>query len=260
MAADAFPEVGGLLSFPWLLAVPPIALVLVFLWTSRGHLRDTLTGKRQTRRDRVFPLLFIAYVLGFQLVFVRWDPIAKGSIYAPGPGIEVSRGGRIECFDISNPCSMSGPLYRIKVAPGQKFTVLTSIRNKGPFPITLLGPGHLPVDASTPRVDWFLAEIWSAPDADEGVFPDASQLQPFRPIAVWPGEQAPVVLVLEGGACADPGGVEDRGTELNFSISNFSVIYEFAFWHRESALFPQFEISVPVDRSCMAAVYSSALA
>jgi hypothetical protein len=147
-----------------------------------------------------------------------------------------------------------GPLYRIKVAPGQRFSVLTSVRNKGLLPVTLLGPKHhRPVDASTPGVDWFLAEIWSAPVDNEGVFPDESQLQPFRPVTIGPGGQAALVLVLEGGACADPNGVADRGTDLSYRITGvWSIVYELAFWRRESSVFPQFEISVPVDKSCMA--------
>jgi hypothetical protein len=244
--------------FPWLFALPPMAAVLAFLWTSRGHLRATLTGRAGTSRWRYLYLGIAVYLLLFEVLVANWDPIAKGSAYAPGAGIQASAGGSIYCLDLGNPCSMSGPLYRIKVEPGQKFSVLTSIVNKGPFPITLLGPLHLTTDASTPGVDWFLAEIWSAPGANSGVFPDESVLQPFRPVTLGAGQQAAFVLVLEGGACADPNGVEDRGTDLSYTITGFNFLYEFAFWRRQSYFFPQFEISVPVDKSCMAEPAGSA--
>jgi hypothetical protein len=163
--------------------------------------------------------------------------------------VESRAGGVVSDPDGSGPWE-EVPLYRVAVKPGEEFQVLTSIRNKGPLPITLLGPMNFDVSAAMadPQDDSFVSAIWIAPNAANSVFPSDMDLIPFRPIALAPGEEVPLVLTLTAGPCADPNGQFKppwTPSQLSYTTARgFSFVYEVALWRKVGTLWPQFDLDV----------------
>ena len=246
MTQSEFPEI-GILGFPWLFALPVVLVVGLYVYRHRGNLRKAIFGRFTSRGQWISFLVVLLYVNILLLLSSSYDPIGRGTVYAPGPGIDSVGFGEIYPFDEGSVGLGDGPLYRTSVGPGQEFRVLTSIRNKGPVPITLLGPTAASIGASTPGVVAFISGVWLAKDAETGAFPSSSTLTPFEPTPLGPGEQVPVVLVFTGGTCADPAGNESRG------IRGREFVYELGFWHRVGVFWPQYEISVRADFGCMSA-------
>lgn len=69
-----------------------------------------------------------------------WDPVAQGSVFAPGPGVsETLRNGITYVNDDPTDHSFASPRYVYRLEPGKAFTYLVSVRNNGPLPFRLLG-------------------------------------------------------------------------------------------------------------------------
>jgi hypothetical protein len=184
------------------------------------------------------------------------DPISPGAISAPGPGIQSRIGGVLNVLDEPSlgEGDEGGPLYLARVEPGDEFQVLTSIRNTGPLPITLLGPKRFNVAPTSPGVTEILSALWIAPTAENSVFPAATELVPFAPMDLGPGEQVSIVLTFTGGVCADPDGQTKppwNPNQLSYRTGpGFSFVYEVALWRKVGILWPQFDLDVATKRGC----------
>jgi hypothetical protein len=248
VTADQFPTSDGLPSIPWLWLAPVAVLAGIWLYRTRGHWRAALAGPTSLRL-RIGTIAVILYVQLFVVFGLgRAEPIDAGAVAAPGPGVESRRGGVIHVVD-NHIVYRGAPFYRVAAEPGDEFQVLTSIKNVGPIPITLLGPLRTDIDtAADPEVAYVLSAIFLAPSATNSVYPASADLITFSPVALGPGEEVSLVLAFTGGACADPNGQFKppwNPSQLSFTTGpGFPFVYELALWRKVGTLWPQFDLDV----------------
>ena len=223
---------------------------------SMSSLRRAVTWKPRTVRGWI-------PVWGFYLVFfgvltgtIVFDPIRYGSVYGPGPEVdEVTAGGH--WYDeaagdiVPRPAA---PEYVFRVSPGDAFSVILSVRNVWPIPITVLGLVQSPGQA-TPETLQGNDAAWNGLGLlrDPAVVSALPQdVVPFHPVNLLPGQEVTLVLAYVAGECADP--TAGLPVELPYSYNpGISLVYDVFGWRAVGRTYPPFDQAIPVREGCMRA-------
>ena len=184
-------------------------------------------------------LLFMVPLLTVQLLS-RWDPLAYAEPGGPGIGFYETRSGGLWQDDSAEhqwtqevyprcETECPGPLYVYRVRPGELFTVVMTVQNTSPVPVTLLGRRES--DTSP----YGLALLRDSTAASS----DPSNLLPFRPTRLAPGEAVTVALVSSGESCADP----TSDTAAAGWMQAWLFVYDVFGWRREGNVWPHFSVA-----------------
>lgn len=253
----------GFFGLPWVPALVSVAIVgaiaTIVHVRGGGTIPDRATARRTARKLLSWQPAFSirAQVLGLalwlvpltvvQLLLPR-EPFRIAPVVAPGQGLaEVRADGwwydaeRSEwtapdpCIETAPRCP--GPRWVYRIAPGQPYTYVASVRNGGMVPVTLLGRRAL----SQPSGPYGLGLLRdpSNPSADP------ANVLPFRPVTLWPGQELALVFVDAGDACADPAAsLPDRaGGDLG-GRSLPPLVYDAFGWRSSAYVFPKFEVTI----------------
>jgi hypothetical protein len=176
------------------LSLVPVVLIGIAL----GSL---LAYARQGRwRRRVGVLVLVFFVGWTTLVAVdQATPVSRDRDrgWVSGGGGEVSYGLLIE-----------NVTYR--VAPGEPFTMATTIRNPGILPVTILGLDGIRTSEPNPYVASIVGLGWIPQPTDGAItFMSAKpeDASASWPVTLTPGEQLAIVIVGRGGPCAEAVGI-----------------------------------------------------
>jgi hypothetical protein len=205
-----------------------------------------------SRSGRVILVTISAFVL---ILPRHWDPLVVGSTSGAGPELtELRRDGdwRDETRENAPGEMRVGPNFVYRVGPGEAFTYIISVRNNGPLTVTLLG--RLPPEGPT------TTPIYSAGDdvpnglgllRDPGVISATrTDVVPFHPVQLGPGQEVTLVVADVGGRCADSTApvLVDPPNVRNPRVLPF--VFEVLGWRQVGTVWPQFEVTVPSRPGC----------
>jgi hypothetical protein len=179
----------------------------------------TGTGPRRWRRRVAVAMSFIlgvAFVAGIAWV-TNVEPLSRGSSGFPvhDPGVEATS-RYVEGLGVS------GLVNTVRVDPGSTFRYDVTIRNDGPFPITIEGIGDDGVGAITRRAVAFAADPYNG-----GTLRTVAHFSPFR---LDPHQEAFIEMEVRVGreACLDRSGYVlwymEPVTYRTFGITRHSAV------------------------------------
>lgn len=191
------------------------------------------------RARTLWALLFVLPLVTVQLLR-DWDPLAYAEPSGPGIGFYESRPGgqwqedyaehqwSVEQYpNCESGCG--GPLYVYSVRPGELFTFVVTVQNTSPVPVTLLGR------VATNESPSGLA-LLRDPDSASS---DPSNLEPFRPTLLAPGQAVTVAIIQSGWACADPTSTFAAAG----GMQGWGLVYDVFGWRRLGDVWPHFGVA-----------------
>jgi hypothetical protein len=177
------------------LSLVPITLVGVLL-------ASLVAYARQGRWRRRFGVLGLVVVVGWAMSVAVGDTMPVSRDRDRG---WVSDGGEV-AFTTGG--LMENVTYRL--APGEPFTMATTIRNPGALPLTVLGLDGIRTSQPNPYIASIVSLGW-VPQPIEGsityLSANAEDASASWPVTLAPGEELAVVIVGRAGPCAEPQGI-----------------------------------------------------
>jgi hypothetical protein len=190
------PSLDGIGVRPAGVSLVPIALIGIVL-------ASLLAYARQGRWRRRFGVLVLVALVGWTMSVVvdQTTPVSRdrdrGWVSGGGGEVAFGMGGLME-----------NVTYR--VAPGQPFTMATTIRNPGVLPVTVLGLDGIRTSQPNPYVASIVSLGW-VPQPTDGAITflsaTAEDASASWPVTLAPGEELAIVIVGRGGPCADAQGI-----------------------------------------------------
>jgi hypothetical protein len=124
-----------------------------------------------------------------------------------------------------------------RVGPGQAFTHIESFRNNSIVPVTVLGRESSP-ESIGPEGLGILRD-------PSNLTADPSNVEPFHPVTVWPGQEVALVVVDSGWACADPAAaLHSTGSNSPGGRLLPALVYDVMGWRRTGSVHGHFEITI----------------
>jgi len=174
------------------------------------------------------------------------DKVVAGSVVAPGPDVSAVTADGVVADETTDWWDERGvERYVYRVAPGEAFSYVVSVRNTSPLPITILG---LPSAAEGPvgsDYHWNGLGLLRDPAIVSAAPED---VVPFQAVNLDSGEEVVLVVAAAGGSCADPTAdvVTKEGTGRGLEI-----VYDVLGWRIDGFITPLAHVSVPVIPGCV---------
>ena len=205
-------------------------------------------------------LLWVAWSIwfGVSIVVVIASSAAitlePGSISGPGLGVAETRSDGLTRWGTSASWreSTKSQHYIIRVAPGEAWTVLASVRNTGPLPMQLVGwlrPEIAYGSQSGAKLDDYVVGL-ALPRNSKSPSAMPSDIVPFHPVEIAPGGELVFVIVGVGGECADPSAVVLRQDPSRQVHREYPLVFNVMGWQRSGVLWPQFDATVASRSGC----------
>jgi len=203
------PSLDGVGVRPAALSLVPVALIGIVL-------ACLLAYARQGRWRRRMGVLALLVIVGWTMSVVvdQTSPVSRnpdrGWVSGEGGEVAFGMGGLTEYVT-----------YR--VAPGEPFTMATTIRNPGILPMTVLGLDGVSTSQPNPHVASIVSLGWVPQPTDGSITflsAKAEDASASWPVTLAPGEQLAVVIVGRGGPCADA-----KGTNISLPLSHLAIRY-----------------------------------
>jgi hypothetical protein len=246
----------GIFGLPWVPLL--LALALWGAWLAvhraragkapipnRHEIRAAATRRPKSIRQYLAYTIPILGIWALVAVTGDWSRLGLGSQAAPGPGVsEVTTGYWFSetIFHAGNPTAgpctedglCPGPRWVYRVAPGEAYSYIASLRNDSMLPITVLGRSR--VDGRAEPYGLGLLKDSANLSADP------SNVVAFAATTLWPGQEVVMVFVDSRGSCADPAATLGPPEASVRSLPG--IVYEVLGRRQEAWLFPRFEITV----------------
>lgn len=135
------------------------------------------------------------------------------------------------------------------LAPGEMFTLATTIRNPGVVPVTVLGLDGVRTTAPNPYVASVVGLGWVVQAMDDGTITTLSarpeDAAASWPVTIRPGGSLAIVIVGRAGPCADP-----NGTASGLPLTHVGVVYRVLGFERSTEVGLPAVLSFPSRSPC----------
>jgi hypothetical protein len=256
-----FADIGpfGLPWVPFALYVAfVVALWIAFRIATGRSIRPTVQPRPPGQRRKVSPWFLAVYVPVVAAVLLRpfvGDPVAQGSVFEPGLLVRETRYDGIAYHnDDESDHRFTAPRHVYRVGPGQSYGYFVSVRNSGPLPFTLLGlpQRDAPANELLVGTDSVIGGLGLLRDPTV-VSARASDVVPFHPVDLAPGDEVVILVGEIAGDCADPSAtLPPRPADpLSYEIQGISFIYEMLATRSIAWISLPFETTVPTRPGCV---------
>lgn len=201
------------------------------------------TARRSIRGPGVWRALLgltLLAAIGAGAATLTVDPLAAGSTYGPDPiGLLATTASQ------DDPGLEVRSTFHYRFAPGGSGRTFTTVANRGPLPISVLGPGDPPPDAERTSLVW-AAGLSTSPWPD---FVGPDDAPPLDGAVIEPGRELGLWITWQVGSGCSPGETMPMEPGSGIIVSELPVRWSILGVPRTSSIRLRYDVAmdVPVD-------------